>query len=329
MDTRTKRFSRGNLFRTIGIIILLFLVFFTVLPYFIALPQYDENSSPKPFSNSAYSVVDGIKLHYQEWNADEQNPTGKILLVHGFYGSTFTWRKNVSALIEKGFYVIAVDMPGFGYSSKKSRINHSLDSRATLLWDFIDKLDRNYEAGKDLRWVLAGHSLGSAVISKMALQRQDDIDKLILVAPAINNSSNNNFSFLLADPVFKRWTAIFAEYFFFRKDNIKGFLASAYGRDPTQEEIEGYLNPIRQPGTSIAAGDIVSTGQSRVDLSKIKIPTQIIKGEKDSWVQSSEVQKVKNDLEFSIIYEIKNAGHVPQETHEEEFNKTLINFLSI
>lgn len=110
---------------------------------------------------------------------------------------------------------------------------------------------------------------------------------------------------------------------------MKIILGSAYGREPTHEEIEGYLNPIKQPGTSIAAAEIVNAIQSKVDLSKIKVPSKVIKGEKDSWVNSLDVDKVKDGLEFSSNCVIRGAGHIPQETHYEEFNYVVISFLNV
>lgn len=137
--------------------------------------------------------------------------------MHGFYGSTFTWRKNVNALVDKGFYVVAVDLPGFGYSSKKPGINHSFESRANLLWDFIDTIDGNYEEGKRLKWILIGHSLGGAVVTKMAEQRQNQIVKLILVTPAINISPLNGFLSFLNNTFLKNEFLYLQSIFFSKK----------------------------------------------------------------------------------------------------------------
>lgn len=328
MNAQNDKPSFWNWLKSIGIVVFVFLVLFSFLPFLISLSTYDDKKEVKPYAESKFVTIDNIKIHYQEWNSDQKNPNGKILFIHGFYGSTFTWRNNINELIKRGFYVILVDIPGFGYSSKASNIDHTLSGRANLLWKFLDNLDSNFSAGNSLSWILVGHSMGGAVAAKMAEIRDSGIADLILVDPVINTSQNGPNIFLQF-PVTKRWISVIANSYFFNENQIQTYLKTAYGREPASEEVKGYLDPLKEPGSALAAGDIIASGDNNtVDLSKIKIATQIIYGEKDPWVKRESIDQMYDKLEFSIISTVKDAAHIPQETNSDEFNKDLLNFVA-
>jgi hypothetical protein len=74
-----------------------------------------------------FAEVDGVALHYKEaWPAaaaaaassiSQQLPT--VLLVHGFNGSTFSWRSTMQPLADAtGCRVIAFDRPPFGLAER-------------------------------------------------------------------------------------------------------------------------------------------------------------------------------------------------------------------
>ena len=50
------------------------------------------------------------------------NPKGKtrgnLVLIHGFGGNADHWRRNVKSLSSAGYKVFAIDLLGYGYSSK-------------------------------------------------------------------------------------------------------------------------------------------------------------------------------------------------------------------
>lgn len=98
-----------------------------------------------------------------------------LLLLHGFGESLFTWRAVVDPLAQH-FRVVAVDLPGFGGSSK-SAASYTLDDMTRRLSDFVD------------RWVpgpiiVVGHSMGGAIAASLALERPERIQAVVLIAPA-------------------------------------------------------------------------------------------------------------------------------------------------
>ena len=88
-----------------------------------------------------------IKLAY----IDEGKGSETILMIHGLGSYLPAWKKNIGEL-SKNYRVIAVDLPGYGKSSK---IPHSglMTFYAEVIADFIQKLELGPVN-------LAGHSMG-------------------------------------------------------------------------------------------------------------------------------------------------------------------------
>src|SRR5205085_5127270 len=63
------------------------------------------------------TLVDGKKIFYREAGSKDA-PT--ILLLHGFPTSSHMFRNLIPALAEK-YYVVAPDLPGFGFSDAPDR----------------------------------------------------------------------------------------------------------------------------------------------------------------------------------------------------------------
>ena len=59
-------------------------------------------------------VRDGVSL-----NVLDEGEGRPVLLMHGFPDSNYLWRKQIPALVEAGYRVIAPDHRGFGLSDKR------------------------------------------------------------------------------------------------------------------------------------------------------------------------------------------------------------------
>ncbi len=319
-----KRFLRDSVLVLLSIIII-----FSSLPYLIPVSTYKFDKDQKPFPQSKYININGVNIHYRDWNSDKKEVGGKVVFLHGFYGSTYSWNKSVEEVAKRGFYVIAIDIPGFGYSSKELGLDHSLTGRANLIWEVLTKIDSQYIILQDLPWNLVGHSIGAAIVTKI-VELKENIGVIILVDPSINNNTDNLYKLFTWYPPVRRWIAVATEYYFFQYNQINRYLESAYNQRPSDEDLKGYLEPIQQNGAAIAASDIFTRGNDeRVDLSKVRITTLIVYGEKDSWINKAEIDRLDQEIRFSRVVIIPNAGHVPQETHADEFNKLLLGFIDL
>ena len=98
-----------------------------------------------------------------------------LLLIHGLGSNAKAWLRNIAEW-SKTRRVIAIDLPGYGLSSKGD-FPYSLSFYAQVLSEFMDEL--GIEKAN-----IGGHSLGGQIAMVTALEHPDRVENLILVAPA-------------------------------------------------------------------------------------------------------------------------------------------------
>lgn len=326
----TSKHNRGKLYRNIAIFIAI-CFFLVTAPFLVPLSHFDKNKNveDKPFQNSSFIKIDGVQTHYREWNPELRSPDRKIVLIHGFYSSTYSWQAAAEQLSKSNDYIVAVDIPGFGYSSKEVGLDHSLSARSEFVWKFLSEIDSKHKGLSSIRWTIAGHSMGGGIAAKMTLEKPQSVRELILVDPSVPYENTNSYfvGYFLNNPVTKRYISIAANYYFFQKRSIAGFLSSAYAREPTKEEIANYSKPLEQAGTALAAGDItLRFEQESIDVTRIINRTLIIWGEKDTWVEYKDAKYLDENIPNSELNVLENAGHVPQETNTDEVVAKIIDF---
>ncbi len=125
----------------------------------------------QPLHRAEWLPADDVTLRTLRAGAGDTT----LLLLHGFGESLFTWRAVVDPLAQH-FRVVAVDLPGFGGSSKTAA-SYTLGDMTRRLSDFID------------RWVpgpiiVVGHSMGGEIAATLAIEHPDRIRAAVLIAPA-------------------------------------------------------------------------------------------------------------------------------------------------
>ena len=139
---------------------------------------YSQNSQ-KPMKDilSEYDFTTyTTKLDSLEISYIKEGKGEKILLfVHGLSSNSDAWTKNIKTL-KKEYTCIAIDLPGFGKSSK-FKLDYTPSYFSEVLHQFIKKLKLKHV-------VLVGHSMGGQASIKLATTFPNDIEKLVLIAPA-------------------------------------------------------------------------------------------------------------------------------------------------
>ncbi len=300
------------------------LFFFLILIPFL-IPAFTRTEIPsKPFPESRFEILDGVSLHYRLWEQEE--PVGKVLFVHGLAGSTFSWRHNIIPLVEAGYMVLAVDLPGFGYSDRKRNIDHSQAYRARLLTLLLALLDETLESAyAKTPWSLVGHSMGGGTITAMALQDPSRIQSLFYVSGSVLGAPRSSNA-LLKTPLLNVWLARVGRLALINESRIHSLLKSAYGREPSEEEVQGYLKPLQIRDTEMTILDMnASSGPSFLPyLKDIHLPCYLIWGEKDTWVPLSEGEELRRSLHRAELLIIPQAFHTVHETHASLFNRWLL-----
>jgi 2-hydroxy-6-oxonona-2,4-dienedioate hydrolase len=304
--------------------VILFTLLIVAIAYILPVNSSELKSEFKPFVNSRYYSSSDVKLHYREW--PPAKPIGNVLLIHGFSGSTYSWRFTADFLFQKGYRVICVDVPPFGFSERKAELDYNTDQQAKRLWN----LCRNIDSINN--WSIAGHSMGAQLAGMMAAQKPDRCNNLILVDGIFSESENTFkkpfFSGALTLAPFKRVAEAVGKNYLFNPQKFSELLESAYGQKPDSADVAAYLQPFTIKNTASCIIESANAKQhSHNSFNDIKAPILMIWGEKDKWIP------LETGLEFSEkypvikLYRIKEAGHCPMETHAQEFNSIFLNFL--
>lgn len=289
-----------------------------------------KNIDLEPFPESKFIEVDNIRYHYRVWQP-ETEVKGKILLLHGFAGSTYSWRNNTDALKDAGYQVIALDLPGFGYTERKTGLNHSQLKQAERIWNFLAQLESEEIVDQTKKWHLLGHSYGGGTAAAVAYYNQAQVQSLILIAGALNLGARFNNKLLeidllqeIAKPVIRN--IIFTEPIF------ELLLSSIYGEKPVNNDIQMLLEPLQIEKTEEVLIDIATTLQDlpESDFANINKPILLIWGEEDNSISTppAEGRRLKAINNNSKLIYIEKASHFPMESHPDEVNSILIDWLN-
>jgi 2-hydroxy-6-oxonona-2,4-dienedioate hydrolase len=289
-----------------------------------------EGRSLQPFSNSHFVLVDSVTLHYRTWLHTTPNFKGKVLLIHGFIGSTFCWRENIDPLVRAGYDVVAVDLPGFGYSDRNLHVNQSQSNRAHLLWDFINAIEQNDSS----RWNIVGHSMGGGTAEAMSLMKPDRIKSLSIVDGMVflrNKNVKGSFVVMTRMKEYHQVLVALTKKRVIEFKKLQHLLKGLYGYIPDSTVVEGYLQPLQIEGSAECILNVFANAREiqhlHSDVLK-ELPVLVVWGKKDRTIRYFSAKKFINSFPNIDLKIIPGARHSPMETHAGIFNGYLVEFLN-
>ncbi|MGH9493728.1 MAG: alpha/beta fold hydrolase [Candidatus Sulfotelmatobacter sp.] len=271
--------------------------------------------------------IDGARMRYLR--AGSGPP---LILLHGLLGYSFSWRFTMPALAPYAT-VYAPDLLGAGFSDRPKEIDHSMRGTALRVLEFARRLGLS-------SFDLLGTSRGGAVAMCTAAKCSKNsgsgphIRRLILACPVNPYSSHGRrlapfFGTRFGEAGFRWAVETMPSLFPF----WHGRLYADRARIPPGS-LDGYKAPLAIPGLFEHGLSIVQTWTGDLDelqsiLPKLRqIPTLLLWGSKDSAVYVSSLEPLAAHFENVQKVVFPNIGHLPYEECPEEFNRTLIDFLT-
>lgn len=300
--------------KNIALIILLLMFSQTLLAKPVPL-----TGNPLVFNNSRYVLVDDVRLHVRDWpvnNRTHDSMLCPVLLVHGFAGSTFSFRELAPALAKAGHPVLAIDLPGYGYSQRSAFNGKAPDA----LWQLLEQ----EKPGQS--WCLLGHSMGAKLVGQMAALKPHRVQAIVYSdgSPLVSSARRKKW---FASSGFIRKAAInWVEKHYLNEKKFIEVLTQAYARPATREEAQGYLKPLLIPGTVTAAFSGYAKQWSD-DIKPVQIntvPSLIVWGDRDTWVKPEIGKTLAKNIPDAKFLMIPGAGHCPIETHFAEVLPTIV-----
>ncbi len=266
-------------------------------------------------------TVDGVSWRYQRAGSGPS-----LLLVHGLLGYSFSWRFAIPSLARCAT-VYAVDLPGAGFSDRPARMDSGMNALGQQLLRFMDAIGLP-------SCHLLGTSHGGAVAIMAAASTPARFPRLILVDPVNPWSGRGKFlSVLLSNPVVAPiFTWAGPRLRFVQEHYLRRLYADTSRIRPGT--FEGYTQPLRRPGALEHAVDILRSWNR--DLQELEsalpriahIPTLLIWGSCDAAVDPASAARLKAYFRQCKLIMLESVGHLPYEEMPDEFNRTVIQFLT-
>lgn len=271
--------------------------------------------------NSGFAEVDGLRVHYQEFGEDNK-PV--MILIHGYSASTFTWKSAAPMLADAGFRVIAVDMIGFGFSSKPAWFDYTLHSQTRVVERFMDRLGIGSA-------IVVGNSYGGGVAAMLALDYPERVSKLVLVDAVSNNEPMGSAIVnLVKTPILGEVLGAFlVDSKAFVRHRMKTSMAKINHHLVTDARVNGIHRPLRAAdGHNSMLYSIRNWQAQRIehDAHLISQPTLLLWGEEDIVIPPHNARTLHRLIPDSRLVMFKNCGHVPHEECTEDFVRVVADF---
>ena len=232
------------------------------------------------------TTVAGMKLNYITAGQGEA-----VLLLHG-WGSSIEPYRQLTQLLSQKYFVIALDMPGFGGSQEPPE-PYGVDEYVDVVLEFLKPFGL-----KELN--LVGHSFGGRVIIKMVNRELPfRVNKITLIDSAgIRPQPTKKKSFRQRCYKLGKW--------FVTRRPIEKLFPDAL--DQLQRKFGSADYAAASPMMRKCLVKVVNEDLSHL-LPGITPPTLLVWGENDTATPLSDGQQMEREIPNAGLAVIKNAGH--------------------
>ncbi len=249
------------------------------------------------------------------WHVQESGTGPTLLLLHGAGGSTHSYRKMIPVLARK-FRVIALDLPGQGFTQLGARHRCGLEPMATDITALCDQEGWRPE-------IIVGHSAGCAVALQMAMTRRDDPPLVIGINAALGEFPG------LAGVVFPIMAKALAAVPFTASlfsgassnpERIKALISST-GSDLSPEGLDLYRRLVADRNHVNGTLLMMSQWQLRPLLKALPDysgTVHFIVGENDNTVPPNVSLEAAQKMPNAAVYNMARLGHLAHEEEPEE-----------
>jgi magnesium chelatase accessory protein len=236
--------------------------------------------------------------------------------VHGLGASTHSWRK-LAPLLAKNFRVVALDLPGHGFTDLPKAHQMSLRGMTSALEALIREL------GLAPAHCL-GHSAGAAILARMCLDKMITPVNLISLNGALLPLGGAGHVFsplakLLFKAPFVPVPRLFAWIGQDRRAVVRLLRATGSTIDPEGIDLYAQLlgNSRHLEGTlaMMANWDL---RQLQRDLPRLKTPLILVVGSRDRTVPADEAFRVRDLVPGSKLVCIRHVGHLAHEERSQQ-----------
>ncbi len=240
------------------------------------------------------------RIHYLEAGVGEP-----LLLIHSVGQSLYTWR-NVFAELSDNYRVIALDLPGHGYSSRPDNFSYTADDMAVVLNLFLDAL--NVKSAH-----MIGFSLGAMYMLRFLSLYPRRVANCVAISPGGITEQMPKLVHQLQTPL----VATFARNLY-TASNVHALLKECVSDETLIDDhvVRQYYEPISDG----LAREAIMYALRNFDMDAIAeglMPVEhevlVLWGKNDRWHPPAGSVYFQSLLRTGRYYLVRNAGHLLQE----------------
>lgn len=276
------------------------------------------NAQDKPGAPPVGKFVeagDGVTVHLHDLG-DAANPA--VVFVHGSGPGASGWsnfKQNVDAFVAAGYRVIVPDLLGYGFTSKPTEGDYTLDRFAKALKGALDAL--NIKSA-----TLVGNSLGGAISIRIALDHPGFVNKLIMMAPGGIEELDTYMAMEGIQAMMSGFLGGTLDAENFRK------LLTQLVHDPkhiTPELVQERTVILEEMPQEVLG--TMRVPNQEAELKNLACPVLVFWGTNDRFCPSSGHTKFLEHVKPSRVVLVNECGHWVMVEHADLFDRTCIDFL--
>lgn len=280
--------------------------------------------------NDAYGLPADTAVAYVELN-----PEGKrtLVFIHGLGSYLKFWRYQLDTFARQGYRVIAVDLPGYGKSSKPATFPYTMVAQADAVRALVQHLGLE-------KPTLIGHSMGGQIALTYAIRWPTEPGALVLTAPAgfeqfsarekawfksvvttagIRAADEHAIWGSVRRANFSRWQPDYA------------WLIEERARVALTDEFPAYAY-----ANVKSIHGLLDTDFTRASLFRVQVPTLIVHGDQDRLIpnpfmhggESREIMEFgRRGIKDAKLVTLRGCGHTVQMDCSPDYNEAVANFL--
>jgi pimeloyl-ACP methyl ester carboxylesterase len=261
-----------------------------------------------PVARDAWLTIDGERTRLVE-AGDASAPA--VVLLHGWGASACSFRTILPGLAQAGLRGIAIDLRGHGESDRPA--DHSRYSSGAMVAHVAAVID----ALRVRPLVVAGQSMGGAIVLDLAVARPDLVRGAVLI-------SSIGFTRLRRVDVLRRlavwrWAPAMPGRW-----SIELVMRRIYGtrRQWTRRDVDAYWSPLRRPGSVAALMALVRhfdfAPRPPSAAAALGGRLRLLFGELDRPVPAAEALEHARRFPGASVTVLPGVGHVPAEEASDE-----------
>ena len=264
------------------------------------------------------------EVYLELWGPEGGRP---VVLIHGFGASLHSWRKVAPELAAAGFRVVALDLPGFGYSERPvEAAAYTPEAQAALVAEVIDLLAADLGPGPA---DVVGHSFGGGVVLALAATRPERVRSLVLTDSTLPNYSRARRADL---PFYRPLVYLAIRTVGLRRAFVRAALERSFHDDSlvTRELVDAYRSRLLLRGPAGAYRSLtapIPRSRLAIELSEIRPPALVVWGEEDALIPVRAGRRAAERLPDARFVPLPACGHIPMEECPEAWLTAVLDFL--